>query len=114
MAVATGSFRLSRRRDTQVGQNLEIVNSDSTLHNVHAMPEVNSQFNEGQPVQGMTSTKKFDKPELKPFRIKCDVHGWMHGWLVAAPSPYVAVTDNGTPSLTSYRRVILTILNPSR
>jgi len=22
------------------------------------------------------------------------VHGWMHGWLVAAPTPYVAVSDN--------------------
>jgi LmbE family N-acetylglucosaminyl deacetylase len=26
----------------------------------------------------------------------------------------LAVTDNGTPSLTSYRRVILTIQNPGR
>src|SRR5207244_1286000 len=64
-----------------VGQPLEIRNSDSTLHNVHAMPNNNSQFNEGQPVQGMTSTKKFDKPELTPFRIKCDVHGWMKSWM---------------------------------
>ena len=26
--------------------------------------------------------------------MKCDVHGWMHGWLVATDNPYVAVTDN--------------------
>lgn len=83
-----------------VGQPLEIKNSDSTLHNVHAMPEVNSQFNEGQPVQGMVATKKFDKAELKPFRIKCDVHGWMKSWLAVMPHPYFAVSAmNGSYSI---------------
>ncbi|HEY3054836.1 MAG TPA: hypothetical protein VGK31_02775, partial [Thermoanaerobaculia bacterium] len=48
----------------EVGQPLQIKNSDATLHNIHALPNVNSQFNEGQPVQGMVSTKKFDKPEI--------------------------------------------------
>ena len=80
-----------------VGQPLEIRNSDSTLHNVHAMPNNNSQFNEGQPVQGMTSTKKFDKPELTPFRIKCDVHGWMKSWMAVMPHPFYAVSQmNGS------------------
>jgi len=45
----------------QVGQTLNIKNSDNTLHNVHAMPVVNSAFNEGQPVQNMVAEKKFDK-----------------------------------------------------
>ena len=80
-----------------VGQPLEIRNSDSTLHNVHAMPNNNGQFNEGQPVQGMTSTKKFDKPELTPFRIKCDVHGWMKSWMAVMPHPFYAVSQmNGS------------------
>ena len=81
----------------QVGQPVQIKNSDATLHNVHAMPEVNSQFNEGQPVQNMVSTKKFDKPELKPFRIKCDVHGWMKSYMAVLPHPYHSVSQtNGT------------------
>ncbi|HEY6139844.1 MAG TPA: carboxypeptidase regulatory-like domain-containing protein [Thermoanaerobaculia bacterium] len=80
-----------------VGQALDIKNDDATLHNVHAMPTVNAQFNEGQPVQGMVSTKKFDKPELTPFRIKCDVHGWMKSWLAVMPHPFYAVSQmNGT------------------
>ena len=76
-----------------VGQALEIKNDDATLHNVHAMPNVNAQFNEGQPVQGMTSTKKFDKAELVPFRIKCDVHGWMKSWMAVMPHPFFAVSS---------------------
>lgn len=81
----------------QVNQPIQIKNSDPTLHNVHAMPQVNNGFNEGQPVQGMVSTKKFDKPELKPFRIKCDVHGWMKSYMAVLPHPYHGVSQmNGT------------------
>lgn len=81
----------------QVGQPIQIKNSDATLHNVHAMPEVNSAFNEGQPVQGMVSTKKFDKVEMKPFRIKCDVHGWMKSYMAVLPHPFHGVSQmNGT------------------
>lgn len=61
----------------QVGQPLEIVNDDATLHNIHCLATVNDSFNVGQPTQGMKTDKKFDKSEvLVPF--KCDVHGWMH------------------------------------
>jgi len=81
----------------QVGQPLEIRNDDATLHNIHAMPVVNSQFNEGQPVQGMISTKKFDKAEITPFKVKCDVHGWMRAWMAVMPHPFYAVSQgNGT------------------
>ena len=77
----------------QVGQPLNIKNSDNTLHNVHAMPEANRQFNEGQPVQGMVSTKKFDKVEMKPFRIKCDVHGWMKSYMAVLPHSWHGVSQ---------------------
>lgn len=84
----------------QVGQPIEIKNSDNTLHNVHAQPAINSQFNVGQPVQGMVSTKKFDKVEMKPFRIKCDVHGWMKSYIVVLPHSYHSVSQmNGTFSI---------------
>ena len=84
----------------EVGQPLQIRNDDATLHNVHAMPEANSQFNEGQPVQGMVSTKKFDKVEMKPFRVKCDVHGWMKSFMAVLPHQYHSVSQmNGTFSI---------------
>ena len=86
----------------QVGQTVQIKNSDPTLHNVHAMPEVNAQFNEGQPVQGMVSTKKFDKVETKPFRIKCDVHGWMKSYMAVLPHGYHGVSGtNGSFSIAN-------------
>ena len=80
-----------------VGQPLEIKNDDATLHNIHALPAVNSQFNEGQPVQGMVSTKKFDKAEITPFKVKCDVHGWMKSYMAVMPHPFFAVSQtNGS------------------
>jgi plastocyanin len=81
----------------QVGQPLQIKNSDATLHNIHALPSVNPQFNEGQPVQGMVSTKKFDKAEIAPFHIKCDVHGWMKAYMAVMPHPFYSISQgNGT------------------
>ena len=78
----------------RVGQPLEIVNSDPTLHNIHAMPKGNSEFNNGQPIQGMKMTHTFDKPEVMvPF--KCDVHGWMNAYVGVLDHPYFAVTEQG-------------------
>jgi plastocyanin len=86
----------------QVGQPLQIKNSDNTLHNIHALPVVNSAFNEGQPVQGMVSTKKFDKAEITPFKVKCDVHGWMKAWMAVMPHPFYAVSQaNGTFTISN-------------
>jgi plastocyanin len=85
-----------------VGQPLQIRNDDSTLHNVHAMPNANSQFNEGQPIQGMVSTKKLDKPEMTPFKIKCDVHGWMKSYMAVMPHPFYSVSQsNGTFTISN-------------
>ncbi len=86
----------------QVGQPLQIKNSDATLHNIHALPTVNRQFNEGQPVQGMVSTKKFDKPEITPFKVKCDVHGWMKAYMAVMPHPFYSVSqNNGTFTISN-------------
>jgi hypothetical protein len=75
----------------RVNQPLEIINSDPTLHNIHAMPKGNSEFNTGQPIQGMKMTHTFDKPEIMvPF--KCDVHGWMNAYVGVLDHPYFAVT----------------------
>jgi plastocyanin len=76
----------------QVGQPLQIVNSDDTLHNVHGLPKANKEFNQGQPIQGMKMTHTFSTKEVMvPF--KCDVHGWMNAWIGVLDHPYYAVTS---------------------
>ena len=76
----------------RVNQTLEIVNSDPTLHNIHAMPKANQEFNNGQPVQGMKMTHTFKAKEVMvPF--KCDVHGWMNAYVGVLDHPYFATTD---------------------
>jgi len=82
----------------QTGQDLEVVNSDPTLHNVHSLSTVNPQFNVAQPKQGMTLTKKFDKPET--FKVKCEVHTWMGAYIGVFSHPFFAVTgDDGSFTL---------------
>lgn len=76
----------------QAGSTVEILNPDGILHNIHSYSKVNSPFNQAQPKFKKNLDVKIDKPEV--IEIKCDVHGWMHGWLVATENPYFAVTDN--------------------
>jgi len=76
----------------RVGQTLTIINSDPTLHNIHAVPKTNSEFNTGQPIQGMKTTHTFTTKEVMvPF--KCDVHGWMNAYVGVLDHPYYAVSD---------------------
>jgi len=85
----------------RAGQKVKIVNSDATLHNIHPLPAVNAQFNIGMPIKGMTQEKVFDKPELPPFHIKCDVHKWMSSYCGVFAHPFFAVTDaDGNYKLT--------------
>src|SRR5437867_9918561 len=73
------------------GSTVEIENPDGILHNIHGYSKVNREFNTAQPKFKKTIEQKIEKPEA--ISIKCDVHGWMSGWLVATENPYVAVTD---------------------
>ena len=80
----------------QVNQPLEIINSDDTLHNVHALPANSAQFNLGMPIKGMKMKKTFTKPEVM-VKIKCEVHPWMRAYVGVVDSPYYGVTsDDGS------------------
>ena len=75
----------------QVGQNLEILNSDATLHNIHLMPNANQEFNTGQALQGLRSTHVFSTREVM-VPVKCDVHKWMNAFVGVLDHPFYAVT----------------------
>ena len=78
----------------QVGQTLTVSNSDPTLHNIHATPANNAEFNTGQPIEGMTYDTEFESVEIMvPF--KCDVHGWMNAYVGVLDPPYFGVSGNG-------------------
>ena len=75
----------------QVGQTLQVHNGDPTLHNIHATPSANAEFNTGQPIEGMTFDRTFDTAEVMvPF--KCDVHGWMNAYVGVVDHPFFAVS----------------------
>ena len=76
-----------------VGQQLDILNSDGTLHNIHALPKVNKEFNKAMPRSKKQMSVTFDKVEA-PFKVKCDVHPWMGAYLGVFDHPYFAVTDD--------------------
>jgi plastocyanin len=74
-----------------VGATLEIKNSDPITHNVHMFSVENDPINKAQPKGSPVVTTKFTLPEI--FKVQCDIHKWMHAWIVAADHPYNAVTD---------------------
>lgn len=73
------------------GQSLKIKNSDGTLHNVHGMAVNNGNFNVAMPAFKKEMDKTFDKSE-DPFKVKCDVHPWMSGFIAVMDHPYFATT----------------------
>jgi hypothetical protein len=78
----------------RAGQNIEFVNSDSTGHNVHALPNANQEFNFSQPIQRQKDTRFFTAPEVM-VRFKCDLHNWMSAYAGVLDHPYFAVTSPG-------------------
>jgi plastocyanin len=76
----------------QVGQRVEFINSDPTLHTVHALGNANPEFNFSQPIQTQKDTKFFSKPEVM-VRFKCDIHTWMSAYAGVLEHPYFAVTQ---------------------
>jgi hypothetical protein len=74
-----------------VGADLTIRNSDDLLHNIHALPFSNKEFNFGQPSKGLEEKKQFSTQEVM-VKVKCDVHPWMSAWIGVVDHGFFAVT----------------------
>src|SRR5579859_3945150 len=75
------------------GQTLRILNSDSTMHNVHPVPKNNPQWNESQMPKGDPKERTFTNPELL-LPITCNQHNWMKMYVNVVTNPFFAVSDN--------------------
>jgi plastocyanin len=78
----------------QVGQKVEVKNSDPVAHNVHTLPAgtSNKEVNNFQAQGAAPLDFAFTAPE-NFLKFKCDVHPWMFAWVTVVDHPYFAVTD---------------------
>jgi plastocyanin len=94
------------------GQPYRILNSDGIVHNVHALPKINTPFNKPMPATVKETTVTFEKPEAN-FQVKCDVHPWMTAYVGVFNHPFFSVTaadgkftisglDPGTYEITAW------------
>lgn len=75
----------------QANQKISIVNSDSTTHNIHPIPNDNREWNMTQP-PGVPLEQTFAREEIA-IPVKCNIHPWMRGYIAVFKHPYFAVTD---------------------
>ncbi len=75
--------------------NLEIVNSDPVLHNVHTYELIGrakkTVLNISQPDQGNKINKTIKLKRGTAMKIECDAHDFMHGFVFVAKNPYYSV-----------------------
>jgi plastocyanin len=86
-----GCVYLPRVVGLQVGQTLQVRNSDPGLHNVHGVSSANDGFNVGQPVAGLVNSFRLTTEGMT--RLQCDVHTWMIAFVGVVAHPYFAVTN---------------------
>lgn len=75
----------------QTQQQLNILNSDATSHNVNAEAKLNSKFNQGQPNGAPPITKQFTRSETL-IPVKCNQHPWMRAYIGVLGHPFFSVS----------------------
>ncbi|NQU56049.1 MAG: hypothetical protein HQ513_02365 [Rhodospirillales bacterium] len=80
------------------GGEVEIINSDTVLHNIHTYEMIGttnfSSFSVSQPQRGDIVTKHIELKKGVGMRIMCDAHDFMRGFIFVARNPYYAVVDS--------------------
>jgi hypothetical protein len=94
-------------------QKFQIKNSEPYMDTIHALPKINKEFNIAQPLTGMISVQRFDKPEVL-VRIKCEVHPWEFAFIGVVEHRFFAVSDtNGNfrlpPDLPAGKYVVAAV-----
>lgn len=73
------------------GQSVLFINTDSTMHNVHATSAQNQNFNMAMPVPGSSFFKTLEREEVM-LRVTDDIHEWQNCFIGVLPHPFFAVT----------------------
>jgi plastocyanin len=74
----------------RANQPLEMINNDSTAHNIHPIPTNNREWNKAE-LPGSKLAETFPREEIA-IPVKCNVHPWMRGYVAVFKHPYFAVT----------------------
>lgn len=79
------------------GSDLNIVNSDPVLHNIHSYELIGrarrTLFNFGQPSEKKMITRPLRPRRGSQIQLKCDAHDFMEGWILAPQNPYFAIVN---------------------
>lgn len=77
---------------------LEAVNSDPTLHNIHTYEQIGrarrTVINVSQPEKGNVVTKRIKLRKGAGMKVECDAHDFMHAFVFVARNPYFAVVND--------------------
>lgn len=80
----------------QARQDLKVVTSDNTTHNIHPLPKVNREWNVSQPPKAEPIIRSFSRPEVS-IPVKCNQHPWMRAYIHVVSHPFYAVSgDDGS------------------
>ena len=83
---------------------VEVVNLDPVGHNIHTYEyrgkiqlskldgTTQTILNVGQPDQGFTFAKKIRVKKDPQMKMECDIHNFMHGWMMVLSNPYFSMT----------------------
>jgi plastocyanin len=89
-----GCMYVPRVVGAQVGQTVQVRNSDELLHNVHSNSARGNAFNFSQPKAGVVQELRLKDPEMM-VRVACDVHRWMTAFVGVVSHPYFATSGAG-------------------
>jgi hypothetical protein len=71
-------------------QTIVLKSSDATNHNVRLTPFTNPGMNQTLPPNGQLEVKLV--AERLPIKVACDIHSWMHGWIMVFDHPFFTTT----------------------
>jgi len=75
----------------QTNQQVKILNSDPTTHNIHPVPANNREWNTSMSPGGQPLDRTFAREEIM-IPVKCNVHPWMKSYIGVVKHPFFAVT----------------------